>query len=106
MSVNYRQYWRLLRGQRGLYALAIGALALASCILYLEPLVSQVVLDGVLTRESPKASALVRSVVAFCGGAEGLRGRLWLAAGAVVLLTAAAGERRGGSGRRPAGQRP
>lgn len=83
--------WQLMEGQRLRYGLAIGALVLGSCILYLVPLVPQVVLDGILAADPTKASPFVGRVVTLAGGREFLHGHLWLAGLAVLLLTAASG---------------
>jgi ATP-binding cassette, subfamily B, bacterial len=83
--------WRLMEGQRLRYGMAIGALVLGSAILYLVPLVPQVVLDGILATDPTKASPFVGRVVAEAGGREFLRAHLWLAGLAVLILTAASG---------------
>jgi ATP-binding cassette, subfamily B, bacterial len=83
--------WRLMEGQRLRYGMAIGALVLGSCVLYLVPLVPQVVLDGVLAADPTKASPFVGRVVTLAGGREFLRGQLWLAGLAVLLLSATSG---------------
>ncbi len=88
---RYALIWRLMEGQRLRYGMAIGALVLGSCILYLVPLVPQVVLDGILAADPTKASPFVGRVVAWAGGRDFLRGQLWLAGLAVLLLTAASG---------------
>jgi ATP-binding cassette subfamily B protein len=84
-----RSIWALLEGERTRYAAAIGALVVASCFLYLAPLVSQVVIDGVIARGEP--SRFVRWAVALLGGREFLAANLWLPALIIVGLTAAAG---------------
>lgn len=88
---RYRLIWQLMAGQRLRYGMAIGALVLGSGILYLVPLVPQVVLDGILAADPTKAAPFVGRVVAWAGGREVLRGQLWLAGLAVLLLTAASG---------------
>ncbi len=54
MSSKYRMIWRLMEGQRLRYGAAIGAMAVASCFMYLVPLVPQVVIDGVLSEDPAK----------------------------------------------------
>lgn len=88
---KYRMIWRLMEGQRLRYGSAVGALALASCFLYLVPLIPQVILDGVLAREPEKASRFVRTTVELAGGREFLRGNLWIPAAALALISAVAG---------------
>ncbi|MFU8820955.1 MAG: hypothetical protein ACNA8G_05295 [Gammaproteobacteria bacterium] len=48
---RFKLFWMLLAGQRARYAAAILALVVASCFLYLAPLVPQIVIDGVEYRE-------------------------------------------------------
>ena len=91
MNAKHRLIWQLTRGQRLRYGGALMALVLGSCFMYLVPLVPQVVLDGVLASEPERAAPLVRRAVDLAGGREFLRGHLWIAAVAVVVLTAVAG---------------
>ena len=91
MDSKYRMIWRLMEGQRLRYGAAIAALVLGSCVMYLVPLVPQVVLDGVLGGDPGKASPFVRRAVELCGGREFLAGNLWIAAAATVALTGIAG---------------
>ncbi len=91
MNANHRLIWQLTRGQRLRYGGALFALVLGSCFIYLVPLVPQVVLDGVLTSEPERAAPLVRWAVGLAGGREFLQSHLWIAAVAIVVLTAIAG---------------
>ena len=88
---TYRMIWRLMEGQRLRYGMAIGALVIGSCFLYLVPLVPQVVLDGVLAKEPEKATGFVRRAMELAGGREFLRANLWLAAVAMIALSAMSG---------------
>ncbi|MFQ5653708.1 MAG: ABC transporter ATP-binding protein [Planctomycetota bacterium] len=83
--------WRQMSGQRLRYGAAIGALVVASCFMYLVPLVPQVVIDGVLSGEEASPSRFVRGVVELAGGREFLERHLWIAAVCVVALTAIVG---------------
>jgi ATP-binding cassette, subfamily B, bacterial len=91
MSNKYRMIWGLMSGRRRLYGCAVGALVLASCFLYLVPLIPQVLLDGVLAKEPERASPFVQRAVVLGGGREYLRAHLWLPALVVALLSALAG---------------
>ena len=90
-TTKYQMIWQLMAGKRLLYGAAILALVLASCFLYLVPLVPQVIIDGVLSKDPEAASALVQRAVALGGGREYLRDHLWIAAVLIVALTGAAG---------------
>ncbi len=80
-----------MAGERLQYGAAIGALILASCFLYLVPLVPQVVIDGLLSDGTSETSALTEWALALGGGREFLSSHLWWPAIAVVLLTTVAG---------------
>jgi len=88
---RYRLIWRMMAGERLQYSAAILALILASCFLYLVPLVPQIVIDGLLGDGTAERSALTEWGLKLGGGADYLRGHLWWPALAVVLLTAVAG---------------
>ncbi len=91
MSSKYRMIWRLMEGSRLRYGAAIGAMAAASCFMYLVPLVPQVVIDGILSNDPEQKSVLVRTALRLGGGREFLRAHLWIAGAAVLGLTAFAG---------------
>ncbi len=93
MSSNskYQLIWQLVRVERRRYAAAVMALVLASCFLYLVPLVPSAVLDGVLADEGHNASSLIAGIVSAAGGREYLRANLWLAAVLMAGFTALAG---------------
>jgi ATP-binding cassette subfamily B protein len=91
MTSKYRMIWRLMEGQRLRYGAAVAALVLGSCVMYLVPLVPQVVIDGILTGPGGRASEMVRRAVELGGGRDYLRGHLWIPAAVLVGLTAIAG---------------
>ena len=88
---KYRLIWELVRVERHRYVTAVGALVLASCFLYLVPLVPSAVLDGVLTDNNHAASPLIAQIVRAGGGREYLRANLWLATIFMVGFTTLAG---------------
>ena len=49
MLANLKAIWDLMKGQRAMYGAAIGAMVVASVLLYLGPFIPQLALDGVLT---------------------------------------------------------
>jgi ATP-binding cassette subfamily B protein len=82
-----------MAGHRLRYGAAIAALVIASCFLYLAPLVVQAVIDGVIL-ESPGdevGTALETWIVDRLGGAEAVLAHLWWPALLVLGLTAVAG---------------
>lgn len=91
MTSKYRMIWRLMQGQRLRYGAAIAALVLGSCVMYLVPLVPQVVIDGVLGNPDSQPSAMVRRAVELGGGREYIRAHLWIPAAILIGLTAVAG---------------
>lgn len=76
-----------MEDQRVRYLAAIGAMVVASCFLYLAPVVPQIVLDGVLTSSAEESSAFVRNGVAMLGGREFLAANLWWPGLLVLLIT-------------------
>ena len=70
MTSKYQLIWQLMEGERLRYGAAIAALVVASCFLYLVPLVGVVILDGVLPGDPEAASAFVTRVVEWGGGGE------------------------------------
>src|ERR1051326_6347780 len=76
---KYQLIWQLVRVERRRYAFAVTALVLASCFLYLVPLIPLVVLDGVLADSNTGRSSLIREIVRLSGGREHLRANLWIA---------------------------
>ena len=91
MTSKYQLIWQLTEGERLRYAGAIAALVLASCFLYLVPLVPAVVLDGVIAGEGHIVSPFVFQAVEWGGGRDFLGRNLWIAAVLIAGLTALAG---------------
>jgi ATP-binding cassette subfamily B protein len=87
MVSKYRLFWQLMEGERLRYTAAIASLALASCCLYLVPLVPTVVIDGVIAKDTHAVSPIVLRAVEWGGGREFLRSNLWIAAVAIVGFT-------------------
>jgi len=90
---RFKLFWTLLGGQRARYAAATVALVLASCFLYLAPLVPQIVIDGVfLAGEGDAApSRLTVWAVDRLGGEAFLRDNLWWPAALILAFSAIAG---------------
>ncbi len=91
MRVKIRLFWRLMEGQRRRYLGAILALIIASCFLYLVPLIPTATIDVVLMEDSSDASPLMRWLVVVMGGAELVGNNLWIPALIVAGLAAASG---------------
>lgn len=82
--------WQIMRGFRGKYALAIGALFVFTAINYLSPLVASAAIDFAISREAGE-SVLTSSIIRLMGGTEFVRERLWFPALLMLLLTILAG---------------
>ena len=92
MAALIGSIWKLMAGERLRYGLAIGAMIITSCFLYLAPLVPQVVLDGVLLTDAETEPApIVGRVVELMGGAAFITGHLWYPAMILLGLTCLAG---------------
>jgi ATP-binding cassette subfamily B protein len=80
MNSKYELIWQLVGRERLRYGAAIVALVLASCVLYLVPLVPSAVLDGViLANGGSTASTTSVFMIDLLGGRDYLRTNLWLA---------------------------
>ena len=64
MFAMVRTFWKLLAGKRRRFLAASVALIIASCFLYLAPLVPQIVLDGVIATDG-QPSRFVSAAVSF-----------------------------------------
>ena len=92
MLLTLRRVWSTLSGQRARYAAAVAALVLASCCLYLAPLIPQAVIDGVLVPgQTAQPSRATRFVVDALGGASYLAGHLTWPASLFLVISALAG---------------
>ena len=80
-----------MQGERLRYGVAIAALLLASCFLYLVPIVSSVVLDVIISDNSPGASPFLSLALEWIGGRDLLRANLWIAIVLILSLTGLAG---------------
>ncbi len=92
MPAWIRSIWKLMAGERTRYVSAIGALVVASCFLYLAPLVIHIVLDAVLAVDpEAKPSTLVGRATVALGGAEFIADHLWYPALILIGVTGVAG---------------
>ena len=80
-----------MQGERLRYGVAIAALLLASCFLYLVPIVSSVVLDVIISDNRPGASPFLSLALEWIGGRDLLRANLWIAIVLILSLTGLAG---------------
>ncbi|MFG0252328.1 MAG: ABC transporter ATP-binding protein [Phycisphaerales bacterium JB038] len=91
MRAKIGQFWRLMEGQRKRYLGAILALIIASCFLYLVPLIPTATIDVVLVDDSSQASPLMRWLVDVMGGDDLVGRHLWIPALIVAALAGLAG---------------
>jgi len=93
MTGKFNAIWRLTAGSRAMYVGAIGAMVVASCFLYLAPLVPHVVIDEVIVRGNgaTEASSLSHAAVRLLGGADWVEANLWWPGVVLVFLTILAG---------------
>ncbi|HEY9248300.1 MAG TPA: ABC transporter ATP-binding protein, partial [Rariglobus sp.] len=85
--------WRLLRGQRLRYGLALACLLAAIVLAYAVPLIGGVTLDHAFANQpaTETTAPLVALLLRLLGGHEHLRAHPWLAPVAMVALSALAG---------------
>jgi len=87
MISKYQLIWQLMHGQRLRYGAAVAALVLASCFLYLVPLVSSVVLDVIISDNGSGTSPFILRTVESIGGRDFVRANLWIAVALIFGLT-------------------
>ena len=91
MRSSYHLIWQLTLGQRLRYLAAMLALIIASGLLYMVPLMPEMVIDGVIGETPEQASAISRWLISILGGREHLSQNLWMVALFMVLLAVLAG---------------
>lgn len=93
MSSHFLLIWRLLRGHRLRYGLALAGLLAAILLAYVVPLVGGVALDHAISGKpaGDAASPLVALLLRLLGGPDHLRDHLWIAPVVMVALSAVAG---------------
>ena len=90
-SGKLRLLWAFMRGQRARYFGAIAAMLLATLVGYLVPLIAAAVINFVVQAKPLRAPSWLQETVALMGGRSMLARNLWIAAGAIVVLTALSG---------------
>lgn len=85
-------FWSLIEGERLRYVAAVLALIIATALLYVVPLIPQIVIDGVLGGDEGRLQTLPERVgLPLMGGASFLADHLWVAGLAIVAVAAVAG---------------
>lgn len=89
MTSQFQSLWRLLRGHRLRYGLALGCLLLATLLNYGVPLVGTVTIDYAVAGKTVDDSTpwLIKLFLSIFGGPEHLRAALWLAPVAMLGLS-------------------
>jgi len=83
--------WQLMHGQRLRYGAAVAAILVSTFFMYLQPLVARSVIDYVIENKELEAPKFVHRAVEYLGGRSVLARNLWIAAVAVVSVTALSG---------------
>ena len=77
--MEYLQYiWKLMRGNRKLYAAAIISLFLATIFATISPMVLRITIDSIIGEEPLELPGWLMNVYNSLGGREGLLNRLWI----------------------------
>ena len=90
-SGKFRLLWAFMPGERLRYFGAIAAMLLATLIGYIAPLIAAAVINFVIQAKPLNAPSWLQEMVAMMGGRPMLARNLWIAAGAIVALTAMSG---------------
>lgn len=83
--------WQLMHGQRLRYGVAIAAILVSTFFMYLQPLIARSVIDHVVEDKELEAPEFVHRAVGYLGGRSVLARNLWIAAVAVLAVTALSG---------------
>ncbi|MCP4756723.1 MAG: ABC transporter ATP-binding protein [Proteobacteria bacterium] len=84
----YRRLWRLMRGHRSQYLVALVSLILGSLVTFTIPLVGKITIDGVIAGKALDIPESTVRIVDFLGGRSVLARNLWVAGIILVVLTA------------------
>ncbi|HMO26472.1 MAG TPA: hypothetical protein PKB10_09390, partial [Tepidisphaeraceae bacterium] len=91
MSGQAHWLWRQTAGQRHRYLIAILALLCGALLLYVPPMIIAAAIDYIIAGNQENTPAISKQIIAWMGGRESLATNLWIAGGAVVLITALGG---------------
>ncbi len=91
MSGRAKTLWTIMEGQRLRYAAAIGAILVAALFMFCRPLIGRVAIDYVISGKDLHAPQPVRDFAESIGGRPTLARNLWIAAVAIVGVTAISG---------------
>jgi len=86
-----RTLWHLMAGQRGRFALAMGAMAVATALVYVPPLIVRDAIDYVLKKDPNAAPGFLARGLEWATGRTLRVGDLWVAGAALVAITAVSG---------------
>ncbi len=81
----------LLRGRRGMYAAAVGAILLSTAFMFLSPLIRKWAVDLLVEGKDAEMPALVARLVAWLGGRSAAVRNLWIAGAGIVAATGLSG---------------
>ena len=84
-------FWRFIKGQRFRYVAAIIALFVATLVLAERPVVFKIAIDHIIEGKDAEGLGPMRSLVQRLGGGSMLAENLWMAALAVIAITAISG---------------
>ena len=91
MLAKVKTMWGLLRGRRGMYAAAVGAILLSTAFMFLSPLIRKWAVDLLVEGKDAVMPALVARLVARLGGGAVVARNLWIAGAGIVAATALSG---------------
>ncbi len=85
---NLKKVWRLLKGNRMLYIVAIVSTLLATLCSVMSPIVIKITVDSVLDGQPLDAPAYVVALIERLGGVSVLARNIWLCSLAIIIITA------------------
>ncbi len=88
---QYQVLIDLIRNKKWYYLGSVISVGIASYFMFLVPTIGKEAIDRVLTEPRVEKEDLVQRMIDWAGGAEMLANQLWLAGGAIVLVTIVSG---------------
>lgn len=83
--------FKITKGNRARYTLAILSIGLATLISMIEPTIIKITIDSIIGDKELYVPKILKNFIAQIGGRSALKENLWICAGCIVLLTSVRG---------------
>ncbi len=83
--------WQFMKGNRALYIISIGAIGMATFLLFFWPMILRVTVDSIIGEKALEAQGWLKPIFTgafnFFGGRSGLVGKLWICSILLIIIT-------------------